>query len=1172
MLLAPRLLGQIDMGRIVGTVMDQSGAVVPDAKVTLTDEGTGLVLETASGDSGMYIFTALKLGTYGLAVERTGFKKFVRAGLPVHVQQSLTVDIVLTPGEVMETIKVTAAAPVLQVENAALGQITSSRLLMDLPISGRSFSNLAQISVGVVSGSEGYVANGGHYTQNDFRLNGIDNNVEVFGDTAAISLPPEALEEFKLQTGNYSAEFGHSGSSVLNATTKSGTNQVHGYLWEYLQNDKLNATAFFLNATGSKKTPLRQNQFGGAIGGPIVLPKVYNGRNRAFFFFDYQGTHTRSRSQLLSTVPTQAMVQSGYTNLQDLITYQSGTRTDALGRVFPLGTVFDPATTRSITAGVVDPVTGLKAPSSAVVRDPFFTGSLVGLTNFTVPGIASMLNILPANRLDANAMRLLGLYPAANLSGFTNDFTYNSPAKTTSNLYNTKIDYNFSPTDQLFGTFTWTGSLGRGAQQLPGIADGQSGAVEISSLVNLAVALSYTHMFSPTMANEARLGYFREPTLRLATYGDQLGIPASYGIGGIPQFPNNGGLPTIGITGLTGLGLTGSVPTIQIVQSKEFTDNFTKVLNNHMMKAGLMIEDLRAGITQPSYSHGRFVFSGTYTSVANVGGGGTGIAQLLLTPIAATVPNGYDFVGGADTVGASTFANVDYERYYTGFYYQDDWKVTPKLTLNLGLRWDYFQPDHSPYGAMANFQQNGTILIPQSRCHDPVSASFTALTQKDGMTVQCSNNPSLAEAQRTNFAPRVGFAYRLSSRLVVRGGYGLSYGALNNLGFSPTLGVNYPFQFNLAYNAPDTAHPITYGNGSIATLENGLSAIALNATSVNAAGLTLYGRQYHFKTPNYQSLNFTTEFQVSANQSLELRWVGTLGRDLDDGVGLNLANIMLPPSANPQLYVPFPDFARGGTFEDTAATSHYHALQAEFQRRFSGGLTLLGNYAYQQCRSDYRALIGNQLGSYRAPYLASFGGIHGDYALCDFDIRHVTHVAGVYELPIGNGKSVLRGGGKLVQGAVGGWRLSYVLTLNGGKPFTVGCPVSTSAGFGCNAFMVPGQDVYAGGHTVAHWLNAAAFAQPPIATAIGQTNLSPLGGAPTQARAPGVQNLDLSLFKAFALKERIRLEFRADAYGSTNTPHFGTPGSLDFTNTKLFAQITSASGQRTMQLAMRLAW
>jgi len=1177
MLFALQLAAQIDTGRIVGTVQDQSKAVVPNAKVTLTNEGTGLVLTTTSGGTGMYVFTALRIGTYNLAVELPGFQRFFRAGLPVHVQQDLTVDVVLTPGQVMETTTVTAAAPVLQAESAALGQTVGGRLINDLPVLSRDWTALVQLSAGVVPGSnQGFSANGVTFLQNSFRLNGINNNLEMYTSFAAIIPPPEAVEEFKAQTGNYSAEFGHSAGAVVNASLKSGTNTFHGQLWEYLRNDKLTVTQFFDNARGVKKGAYRRNQFGGWTGGPVLIPKLYNGRNRTFFFFDYQGTRERVASQRLGTVPTPAMVQSGFTNLQDLITYQSGTRTDALGRVFPLGTVFDPATTRPITAGSVDPITGLSAAQNGLVRDPFFTGGLVGLTNFTSPGAKSMLNILPAGRLDPNAIKLLGLYPAANLAGFTNDFTYTPTTPTTVNQFDLKIDQNFSSNDQLFGVFNWSHSLSRPANRLPGIAEGQAYGTGVSDQPHKAIALSYTHMFSPTTLNEARFGYSRAIDNLLSSERDQMGIPASFGIPSIPQISGNGGLPAISISGLTGLGIAGWMPTFRIVQSGEFSENFTKVVNSHTMKAGFIINRIRGGIIQPPYSRGRFNFSGTYTSVANVGGGGTGIAQLLLNPIPATVANGFDFVGGADQVGASNWANTDYMRYYSGLYLQDDWKVTPKLTLNIGLRWDYFTPPREVFGAAGNLLQGapgqgGTYLIPQRRCKDPLSPSFTALAQKDGISIKCSDNAALSHAQRTNFAPRLGFAYRVTSRFVVRAAYGVSHGALDNIGFGVTLGNNYPFLYTYAFNAPDTAHPLRFQDGSVATLGRGLTSVSLSPSSLNAQGLGFNGRTYEFKTPYYQSLNFTTQYQLTANQSFQLRWLSTLGRHLDNFPGLNVPSIMLPPSVNPQQYVPFPDFGRAGGFQDTAATSNYHALQAEFERRFSAGLTILGNYSYGQCRSDFRSADGNTLGGYRAPYLAGFG-IHGDFGLCVADVRHVLHAAGIYELPIGKGKSMLAGGGKLVQAVVGGWRLSYVLTLRGGMPFNVGCPVGTSSGFGCLALMVPGQGVYTGGHTVEHWLNAAAFAQPPVATTIGQTDLSPLGGAPTQARGPGVRDLDLSLFKQFTLTERIRLEFRAEAYNTSNTPQFGTPGSLDFTNKQLFSQITSASNARQIQLAVRMVW
>ena len=393
-----RILAQIDTGGITGTVHDPTGAVIPNATITLTNEATGVVTTTVSTSTGTYSFSGVRPGTYTVQGEAPGFQTFNEKGLQVHVQAVLTVDMPLATGKVANQITVTAAAPLLQAENASVGQTITSRAINDLPLQTRDWTSLAQLSAGVNTApvgqptSDSGTSSGAYYSvdgvnlwQNDFRLDGINDNIEIYGGNytgtnAAIVPPPDAIEEFKLQSGDFNAEFGHSTGGVVNAVIKSGTNRFHGDLWEYWRNDVLNANLFFNKnrATPLPRPEYRQNLFGGTIGGPIF-------RNKTFFFFDYQGGRYVTPVPATSTVPTEGMIKSGFTNLQDLITDNTGTGTDALGRVFPHGTILDPATTREIPAGGVDPITGLTNNSggAAYVRDPFYTGgSLAGKTNF----------------------------------------------------------------------------------------------------------------------------------------------------------------------------------------------------------------------------------------------------------------------------------------------------------------------------------------------------------------------------------------------------------------------------------------------------------------------------------------------------------------------------------------------------------------------------------------------------------------------------------------------------------------------------------------------------------------------------------------------------------------------------------------------------------------------
>ncbi|MGH9470966.1 MAG: TonB-dependent receptor domain-containing protein, partial [Terriglobia bacterium] len=657
---------------------------------------------------------------------------------------------------------------------------------------------------------------------------------------------------------------------------------------------------------------------------------------------------------------------------------------------------------------------------------------------------------------------------------------------------------------------------------------------------------------------------------------------AQYGIGGIPQIAENGGLPRLDIGNLDGIGSNTFLPVDKIAEATELLENLTKIQGSHTFKGGFQFEHMKFTNLAPPYSRGQFTFGDTFTSIPNIGDGSTGIADFLLTPINSTVPGGVNLVGGATSVNASNFARPDYGRNYYGLYFQDDWKTTPKLTLNLGVRWEYFGPTGENHGAMANFIPaapfNGaSFLVEDSRIaagQVPLSASFINAAMKDGIAFQGSYLFGLVKAQLTNFAPRFGLAYQITPKLVLRGGYGIFYGGFEDVG-GDDLGSNYPFIFRFNFPTPDPAHPIIYPNGAVATLEEGFLGIPLSATSVNPSGLQLFAWQYNFLTPYTQSYNFTLQDQVTPNDSVSVGYVGSQARHLITSAGNNQVSQMLPPGTNPQLYVPFPDLGRGGLYDTTQGNSGYNSLQGTFERRFSHGLNFLADYTWSKCRTDMRDRLVGDIGGYRAPYVPG-AGIQYDYGVCDMDVRQIAHVSGGYQLPLGRGHRLFGKSGKVVNALLGGWRTYWILTLQDGQPFTVGCNVTTQAGTGCNALLAPGENPIAGPHNVTHWLNAAAFANPPKVTAIGQTDLAPLGGAPTQVAGPGFHRLDFSLFKEFTTSERTHLEFRAEVFNLTNTPNFSNPGSLNFANPSTFAQITSTrddpNDPRQIQFALKFYW
>jgi hypothetical protein len=532
-------------------------------------------------------------------------------------------------------------------------------------------------------------------------------------------------------------------------------------------------------------------------------------------------------------------------------------------------------------------------------------------------------------------------------------------------------------------------------------------------------------------------------------------------------------------------------------------------------------------------------------------------------------------VNGLD---ASNYAPANEHRYYMGSYIQDDWKVTPTLTLNLGIRWDLTTPYADDDGLQSNFigsgtgnGPGGTLYIPQKTCNGTRSAQFNTQLATDGITAKCVGGLDTGDYQVTNFAPRLGFAYRFMPKAVVRAGYGIAYGALANIGFGGTLATNYPYSYNVNLGAPSSVQPLVAegGNGSTATIETGLANLNIqNPALVDTAGIALYGRQYNFQTPYTETINLAVQYQLSNADAIQVAYVGALGRHLDNLGQHNSPSVLLPPGANLYANIPDPDFAPNSNYETTNGASMYHSLQVVYNHQFNHGLTVLANWTYSDCEQDQLG-EGQGLSSYRAQWLPGFG-IKGDYQRCDTDAKNVVHLSGSYQLPVGHGRQFMNSGNTVADVFLGGWAFNYIFTDQGGQPFTIPCAESTVSFFGCNADKVPGQNIYGGPHNQKQWINPAAFTTPPVATADSAT-IASLGGQGSQARGPAYVNLDASLFKDFRFNEYTRLQFRAESFNLANHAQLNNPSTLNYLSASNFGEITSDRGaQRKLQLALKL--
>jgi hypothetical protein len=1201
--------GQVDEGAISGTIQDTTGAVVPSARVTLLNKDQGISLQTNAGNAGEYSFSPVRIGHYSVSATAKGFAKTTQQNVTVEVGQHLLVNIQLKPGAATETIEVTTAPPLLQTEEASVGQVIDQQEVNDLPLNGRNFTFLAQLGAGMQTpqadtrgnaASGAFSANGLRPAQNNYLLDGIDNNsnaVDFLNGTNFVILPPvDAIQEFKVQTADFSAELGRSAGAVLNATIKSGTNSLHGAAWEFFRNDKLDAADWFEDNNNVKKGELRLNQFGVSAGGPIM-------KNKAFFFGDYEGYRRVQGTSFTSTVPTANERSSNYTNLADILSQNDGTtRTDLLGRAIQRGTILDPSTTRLVAAGAVDPVSGLRnnTTSDGYVRDPFSSHCGPGTMTFTLAACPDLNQFTGSNagRVDQNAVKLLNLYPAPN-SGLAN---YGSSPNLFEhkNSFDTREDFNPTAKEQVFFRYSYSDDPAYIPGPFGGVADGGAFQQGLQTAKSAQAVAGYTHVFTPNTINQVRGGLAHLHTTRFGPDGGTSGIPQQFGISGIPQGQENGGLPNFYIGNLTSLGSNNFLPSDEVSQTLQITDDFTKIYGKHSFKLGIEYQHVKFSTLQPAWSRGAFNYGGGFTDIPNEGSTTGGIAQMLLPPTAAPAtlngnpnPNGFSYSGGSDGVYASNINKTYDEKVYFASYLQDDWKVTPKLTINLGLRWDYFGPINETNGGQANFVPTAlgkpTFLIPASgKDNRTLSTDATCLgigcrglvdlLAVDGIDLESTNKygQGLLQTQKGNVAPRVGFAYQVDPKLVMRGGFGLFFNSFENQGYGPNIGENYPFVYNFSYfpnvasgissqvaptsyNTP-FANCATSGPGGTASFESGFSCIPFDPAKVDARGLGLQGLQFDYQTPRTYSANFTLQYSITHTLSAQASYVFTDGQDLQGGVGYKNVTQILPAGTSTTPYLPFADFG-GGSYQATYGNSQYHSLQTKLEQQFSSGLTYLLAYTWSKTMSDAGDLLnGGNTGSLRA-YSVPGLGPKFDWAPADFDIRQVLHFSGGYQLPIGKDKPFLNQG-KLTNAVLGGWSTNWIVTLQGGQPLNFGCNTGTASGTGCNDIRVPGQSQQLGMKLKAvgsdpvprpFWIgNAKAFNQPcelgangPIADSpagcVPLTGAAALGSKPGQTLTPGFHRMDFSMFKGFELSDRFSMQFRAEFFNILNHPNFNAP-------------------------------
>lgn len=1129
-LLSVTAYGQLGRGTIQGTVTDSTGAVVPDAKVTVTNTATNAAMNVMTNSDGNYTVPNLLVGSYSVSVTKEGFKKFVRSGITLEVDQRAEINISLETGAVSEQVEVTGQGALVDTATATFGKVIESRRVSDLPVNGRNALSLVLLVPAVQSGvgptASGFGdrgtqvslirINGGPLATNNFLVDGL-SSTNVYVPDVNINPNVDAVQEFKVQTNTMSAEYGYTLGGVVNLVTKAGTNDYHGSLYHFLRNDALDANSWSNNRANRALPPLRYNQYGGLIGGPVRLPKKvfgpfgYEGRDRTFFFYNYEGYQFTTSATGFMTLPTEAFRRGDFSQLRD-----------AQGRQI---TIYDPATTRP----------NPNAPGQ-FLRDPF-------------PG-----NIIPANRIDPVAANILKFYPLPNRTpdnALTNLNNYFGAVSNKRNLnqHTGRFDHRFNERNSFTGRYIYYRQFtDNGTANLypDPVVRQRTDPFRGHNLV-----LSDMHTFTPKLIHEIRVGVARQIfDFKVASAGDnwpqKLGLPASVPGDTFPAI--NNGLPGFN-TGT--VGRRGGVVW-------QLFDSLTYLTGNHTLKFGTELRLIQANNLQKAIPSGSFNFPTTLTDnaspvVANRAGTGNRFATFLL--------------GAVGSASITTHLGESETGKAYSFYVNDEWKVRRRLSVSLGLRYDYQQQPYERNCGTSSF--NPFVTNPTN--------NLPGLTQ-----YACKDyGRSFAESDKNDFAPRVGFSLDVfgNQKTVVRGGYAIFY---------PSVFSFYTFNFESTNGFASTSTNYNPPNGnSLLTafqLQNGLPSTP-NQPLGAALGPNLFAtssatfKEKNSPTPMSQQWNLSVQQQLPGGFLMEVAYSANHGTHLLAGdYDLNqadpekvkqfgLAGTLNNQVANPyagkvpgqfggatisqaQLLRPLPYIGGITVRAPHAGNSIYHALLATAEKRFSKGFTLLASYTWGKLISDSIVNPINFVSTEGANEFGYQNGLYNRRAERSEDPSNVPHrfvLSGLWELPVGKGRR-LDVQNPFLNLLVGGWQLNTVTTIVSGTPMIIRGANNGLANrpnlYGkpsrANGFTDPLLNSASDDRGVL-WLNPSSFINPPDYT---------FGNAPralSAVRNPGALISDLSLFKTFTIKEKVRVQFRVEAFNFLNHTNYLAP-NLSFGN------------------------
>ncbi len=1135
-----------ESGRMRGTISDSTGAVVPGITVKVVNIGTNAVATATTNEQGRFAADSLLPGEYRVEADAQGFKHYVQTGVILRAGDTLDLPVTMDLGSATESVTISGAPPLVQSTTSAVDQVIETKLISDLPLNERQPFSLVLLAPGVIPNRQianaaqpfnrapNFSINGGRGDTNEILLDGTPNTLPE-GSTGlfrAIAIFPtvEGMQEFRVQTNSMSAEYGGSGGGIVNIVTKSGNNQYHGAGFDFLRNSVMDSNGFFSNANHIPLASFKRNQFGAALGGPIVIPKLYNGKDKTFFFLSWESLVQLGGVPLTTTVPTDLQRQGNFSQTFD-------------SKGNPI-VIYDPAST-------------VQNANGTYTRTPF-------------PG-----NIIPSNRLNPIALKFLSLFPASNSPGlnFTHASNFNQTytQHVNDDRVDIRIDQNFGSKQRVFGSYAFDnrkfqnpnvyGSIGDPVQFIyPSEPD--------------SVKFGYLYTLTPSWIAEFRYAYnhlfFGQQPGSLGYDISQLGFPQDVVNGvQVKVFPR---LTFSDLTGTsTGLG-PASNTMMGDQNSNVFAGSIAHVAGNHDIKFGTQIRrDFANRFTSPPGDLG-FAFSRIFTQGPN--------------PLAASTTAGSSIadalLGLADT-GSTSRLNKSVphltHNWAQAYYAQDDWRVNSRLTLNLGVRWDIQFP-------MVEANNNLDWFDPNAP--SPLAAQFPGLNLKGAVVFATDSKRNPWIANMHDVAPRVGLAYRITDASVLRAAYGIFY-APNPYGVSDNVGVGFsqstPFVSTL--NSATTIATISnpFPNGL-------LQPFGMGATASPSAqlGQAITFAQPGSPTPYLQQWNIGLQQQVGSSMVLAATYTGMKGTHLaDTGYFLTqlrpdqLNSTVTQQVANPffniikigtlasatvragQLLTAFPQYSSVQVQYPTEASSSYHALLLKAEKRFTHGFTFLLSYTLSKLIDD-----GSGVASFLEPATGHQNGYNrrADRSVSDQDVPQRFVTSFTYALPFGRGRMMGSNWSPIVNGIAGGWQVTGIVTLQRGIPLGITTTDTSQSGGGLLRPNNNGQSAGLSGSPesrLSRYFDTSVFSQPAPFT-FGNT-----GRNLPDVRGPGQRNLDFAIFKDIPVREPVHLQVRGEAFNLTNTPWFANPDTN--LQSPTFGAITSQfNSPRQIQISLRLAF